>query len=86
MTNKNGFIDKILAEVAEELHINTTTVAAVYNHFLSYIEKAMTEIKLKYMDKEFIKKHAININVPGFGKILNKYGKTIRSRKKDNNS
>ena len=83
MTDK--ILEKIINEVAKEMGVRPKIVLAVYKHFLDYIYKMMTKVKLKHMSKEYIRQHAVNINIPGFGRILNKYGKTIKKRKDKSN-
>lgn len=78
---KDKELEKILNEVAKETGINVKVVIAVYKHFMNYIYKNMTKVKLRYMNKDFIRANAININIPGFGRLLNKYGKTYKKVK-----
>lgn len=73
-------LEKIINEVAKDMGVRPKIVWAVYKHFLNYIYRMMTKVRLKHMSKEYIREHAVNINIPGFGRILNKYGKTIKDR------
>jgi len=73
-------LQRIFAEVAKEMNLDVKVVASVYNHFITYIHKQMSSVRLAYMDKSFIRKNAVNISIIGFGKLLNKYGKEQRKR------
>jgi hypothetical protein len=76
-------LQRIFAEVAKEMNLDIKVIASVYNHFITYIHRQMSAVRLAYMDKDFIRKNAVNINIVGFGKLLNKYGKEQRKRLRD---
>lgn len=83
-TNKDAELDKIVQKVAKDLNISTTSVWAVYNHFYLFIFKLMTKVPLSILNPETRRKEATNINIPGFGRFCNKYGKKYKNYGEEN--
>lgn len=71
---------RIIREVADELHIDINIVEKVYYHYIGMLYDLMTAVKYRYLTPELKKKNAVNISIPGFGRILHRYGKTYRRR------
>lgn len=78
-TSKDPELDRIIQKVANELGVSDTSVWAVYNHFYLFIFKLMTRIPLATLNPETRRIEATNINIPGFGRFCNKYGKKYRN-------
>ena len=81
LKNDDSTLTGIVLEVADELGIKVEVVWKVYNHFYSFMFNLMTENDLKSYNTETKRKMAHNFIIPGFGRIINKYGKVYRIKK-----
>lgn len=79
MATEDKDLERIKAEVAAELNISAELVNKVYNHYIGYLFKRMTQYKYRDMNKEYKRQHAVNISIPGFGRILHKFGKSFKN-------
>ncbi len=73
-------LERLVKETAEELGINVEMIWRVYNHFYSYIYRLVTLDKLGDLNLEKKKELAKNIVIPGFGRLLNAFGKTYKPK------
>lgn len=78
--SKDSTLERLVNETAEELGIKVDTVWRVFNHFYYYIYKMLTETQLKYFTRDKKREEAVNISIPGLGRILNRYGKTYKDK------
>jgi hypothetical protein len=75
-------LEGIFKEAAEEMGIEASTVKEVYTHFTKHLASKMSEIRYRSLTKEKVREIAINFYIPGFGRILNKYGKSRNKKSK----
>ena len=80
LQSKDTTLSRCVKEVADELDIHSDIVWKVYNHYLGYIHKLMTADTLRNYNIEKRRELAKNIVIPGLGRLLNKYGKTYRTK------
>jgi hypothetical protein len=85
MITEDKDLAEIIREVAEELHVDIQLVERVYYHYIGMLYRLMTAVKYRYLTTELKRKHAVNVSIPGFGRILHRYGKTY-GRRKDKDS
>ena len=82
---RDPILEKIVKEVAKETGYSQDLIWRVYNHYYYFIFKKMTEIKYQYLNFTEKKKQAVNIKIPGLGRFLHKYGRTIVELKNKKN-
>lgn len=76
-TKKNDpVLYRLVKETAEELGIKPETVWRVFRHHYTFIFKLMTGDSMIMLTPEKRNEVAKNVVLPGFGRLVNKYGKS----------
>lgn len=79
-TTKDSTLEKMVNETAKELGVKTDVVWKVFNHFYYYTYGLITRVPLKYFTRDKKREECKNITIPGFGRLLNRYGKVYKDK------
>ncbi len=76
-TMRDPTLERIVREVADEMNCSQDLIWRMYNHYYFALFKLITKVKYGLLNFEEKKKQALNAKIPGFGRVLNKYGKRV---------
>ena len=76
-TMKDPTLERIIREVSKEMNVSQDLIWRIYNHYYYALFKIITKVKYNLLNFEEKKKQALNAKIPGFGRVLNRYGKQV---------